>query len=106
MSEPKERVIWSHDAEEELLSIWRYGADEWSPEIADNHLFEIESSCERLLDEPMLGKSRDELAVGMRSIFVRPHVIFYQISKTTIEIVRVLHQRQEIEKVSWEPVDG
>jgi ParE toxin of type II toxin-antitoxin system, parDE len=38
-------------------------------------------------------------AAGMRSMPVRPHVVFYQISKRTIEVVRVLHQRMDVEHV-------
>ena len=97
MGEHKERLVWSADAEDDLLSIWRYGADEWSPTAADNHLREIYSACERFLDNSKLGKSRDELRAGVRSILVAPHVVFYRTSTTTVEILRVMHQREDIE---------
>jgi toxin ParE1/3/4 len=93
------QLVWSADADNDLISIWRNGAEAWSDGAADKRLFEIEYACERLLDEPMLGKERDELIVGMRSIPAHPHIIFYRISKSVIEIVRVLHQRIDIEKV-------
>jgi plasmid stabilization system protein ParE len=58
-----------------------------------------EAACDRLLDDPMLGWPRHELMPGMRSMPVRPHVVFYQMSKRTIEVVRVLHQRMDVEHV-------
>jgi toxin ParE1/3/4 len=96
MDRPKHRLIWSDDAEHDLLSIWRYGADEWSPTAADDHLRDIEGTCHMLQDVPELGKSRDDLARGARSIPVDPHIIFYRISVHAIEVLRVLHQREDI----------
>jgi toxin ParE1/3/4 len=93
------RLVWSPDSEDDLVSIWRHGAAERTEEIADRHMFKIEVACDRLIDEPMLGRPRDELLAGMRSLPVRPHVVFYQISKRTIEVVRVLHQRMDAEQV-------
>ena len=91
------RLIWSPDANKDLMSIWQYGVEEWSEEIAEKHLFEIEHMCGRLIETSMLGKSRDEIIAGMKSITVRPHVIFYKVSKGAIEIVRVLHQRIDVQ---------
>jgi toxin ParE1/3/4 len=99
MGEGRRRLVWSADADNDLTSIWRSGAEQWSDEIAESHLFEIECACERLLHDPLLGKARDDLLAGLRSIPMRPHVIYYQISKLGIEIVRVLHQRMEIESI-------
>jgi toxin ParE1/3/4 len=99
MTNNNRRLVWSPDSENDLVAIWRHGAAEWTEEIADRHLLEIEVACDRLIDEPMLGRPRDELLVGMRSLPVRPHVVFYQISKRTIEVVRVLHQRMDVEQV-------
>jgi toxin ParE1/3/4 len=86
-------VLWSRDAHQDLLTIWHFGAQEWSPDMADRHLRDIEDMCERLRDDPKLGRTRDDLIPGIRSLLVRPHVVFYQISPTAIRIVRILHQR-------------
>jgi plasmid stabilization system protein ParE len=54
---------------------WKSG--QWrSPK---NIFFGIEHMCGRLIDSPMLGKSRDEIVAGIKSIAVRPHVIFYHL---------------------------
>jgi toxin ParE1/3/4 len=93
------RLVWSPETEEDLISIWKWGAAEWSEDVADRHLFEIEHACERLMDDPMFGKARDELIVGVRSVPVRPHIVFYRIANRQIEIVRVLHQRMDADRV-------
>jgi toxin ParE1/3/4 len=92
MSDNNRQVFRSPEAQEDLLSIWLFGADEWSPEQADQHLHDIEDMCDRLRVHPELGRKRDELIVGLYSIPISPHVIFYQQSPKAITIVRVLHE--------------
>src|SRR5581483_11443862 len=92
-------LVWSPQAEEDLISIWQWGAQEWSAHVADEHLFNIDRACERLTDHSMLGKARDELIAGVRSLPVRPHVIFYRAGKGHVQIVRVLHQQMDVEHV-------
>ena len=99
MGAPKVRLVWSADAEDDLLSIWRYGADKWSPAAADDHLHKIWHACSRLIENPELGKARNELVHGLRSILVDPHIVFYRTPMTAVEIVRVLHQREDIENI-------
>ena len=94
-----EQLLWSAAAEEDLLSIWRYGAGEWSPVMADEHERGLSRACERLLRAPQLGRPREELIAGLRSITEDPHVVFYRVSGRTLEIVRVLHQHEDVETV-------
>jgi toxin ParE1/3/4 len=99
MAENSRPLVWSPEAEQDLLLIWSYGADEWSPDTADDHQRALWHACQRLLDNPELGRSRDELIDGLRSILVDPHAVFYRISPHAVEIVRVLHQREDIEVI-------
>ena len=45
MARLNRRIIWSDNAEEDLLSIWRYGADEWSAAAADEHLGDMRAQA-------------------------------------------------------------
>src|ERR1700683_412418 len=99
MGSSSPRLVWSPEAEGDLVSMWHQGAETWTEELADNHLLEIEAACDRLLDDPMLGRPRHELMAVMHSLPVRLHVVFYQLSKRTIEVVRLLHQRMDMEHV-------
>jgi toxin ParE1/3/4 len=92
MSDHSRQGFRSPEAQEDLLSIWQFGADQWSPDQADEHLRDIEDVCDRLRVHPELGRKRDELIVGLYSIPISPHVVFYQQSPKTITIVRVLHE--------------
>ena len=48
---------------------------------------------ERQRENPGLGHKRDELIAGLRSAFVRTHLIFYRQSSKIIHIIRILHER-------------
>jgi toxin ParE1/3/4 len=99
MATRRERLHWSHNADTDLLWIWRYGANKWSPAKADDHLRELKLRCDQLLRSPQLGKARDELSPGIRAILIDPHVVFYRVTGVAVEIVRVLHQHEDVEVV-------
>ena len=92
----RSRIVWSPRARADLLEIWRYFARVGSMEVADAILFDIERTAKRLLQYPLMGRSRDEFASGLRSVLVHPHVIFYRVSEQGIDVARVLHQRRDL----------
>lgn len=99
MTKPSTTVVWSPQTEADLIEIWLYGAREHSPSDADQHLRDIYVSCTRLGDWPYSGRARSEIIPGLRSLSVPPHVVFYRVTGSTVEIVRVLHGRRDIEVI-------
>jgi len=95
MPRARRRVVWSPAADQDLLDIWAYYARVASPEIADNLLHEISRVGEGIRENPLLSRQRDELLPGLRSVIVRPHVVFFRIRNSAVEIVRVLHGRRD-----------
>ena len=91
----RRRVVWSPEADRDLLDIWAYYARVASPEIADNLLREIDRVGEGIGENPLLSRQRDELLPGLRSVIVRPHVIFFRIRDSVVEVIRVLHGRRD-----------
>jgi toxin ParE1/3/4 len=100
------RVIWSPAAEQDLLDIWRYFARVASPEIADALLREIENAADRLRENPLLGRQRLDITPGLmgdlRAVRADPYSIFYRPTGTTVQIIRVLHERQDIPTILGE----
>ena len=48
---------------------------------------------------PLAGRTRDELRPGLRSISVRPHVVFYRVLDDNPEIVHVLDGRRDLDAI-------
>ena len=97
MDNPDKRIIWSPEAERDLLEIWDYQANAYSPTIADDHLLDIERVLHRLVHLPHFGKSREDLYPDLRAQLVYPHIICYRPLHAMIQVVRVLHQRRDID---------
>ncbi|MDE2571364.1 MAG: type II toxin-antitoxin system RelE/ParE family toxin [bacterium] len=58
-----------------------------------------------LSSHPDIGQQRDELHPGLRSWLVHPYVVFYLFDgqPRVITIVRVLHQRMDVDEVVFVP---
>ena len=82
-------------AREDLIGIWRYSFDEWGEAQADKYLEELEAGIKQLQQHPHLGKDRDDVRAGYRSLRVNQHIVYYVLTSSSIRIVRVLHTQME-----------
>ena len=89
-------VLRRPDAEADLDEIWLYIAQD-DPNAADRFLDLIEERCQLLAENPLMGRSRPELAPRLRSFPVRNYVIFYVPISNGIEIVRVASGFRDID---------
>jgi toxin ParE1/3/4 len=80
-----------------LINIWLYSFDKWGEVQASRYLKALDVQMTKLLTHPLLGRSRDSLRLGYRSIQIERHLVFYRVSEVEIEIVRVLHVSMEAE---------
>jgi toxin ParE1/3/4 len=48
-----------------------------------------------LTEQPLLGIERPELLPDIRSLSIQSHTVFYRVAAKQIEIIRVLHGRQD-----------
>jgi toxin ParE1/3/4 len=80
----------------DLADIWAYIAED-SVKHADRFAALINSQFRTLARQPHMGRSRPELAAGLRSFPVGRYVIFYVPLPKGVEIVRVLHGARDIE---------
>ncbi len=92
----KARYRLTPKADQDLAQIWRHTNENWGKSQANNYLQLLEKGFLMLLHHPKSGKIRDEIRKGYRSLQVESHVVFYRISNDGIEIVRILHQRMEV----------
>ena len=87
------RIYKTQVAETDLENIWLYTFEQWSEEQADKYYDELVEGINKLLDNPELGKSRDNIRSGYRSMQINHHVVYYRIEKADIRIIRLLHER-------------
>ena len=84
------RIIRTAQAEEDLIEIWGYIAQD-NPQAADKLLQDIDEKCALLAANPALGPERPDIAPQLRYFPVGRYLILYRTLDDGIEVVRVLH---------------
>ena len=92
-------ITWSPEAEQDLFDIWQHIAEDGSRSSADNILCDIDAACVALAAWPDLGSSRDHVREGLRARRSDRYVIFYRVEEIRIAIVRVLHERRDLDTI-------
>ena len=91
--------LFSPKANVDLDTIWRYTVDNWGELRAETYLRSIFEAAERIKENPHLGRSREDVRHGYRSVVVGSHLLFYQLSQETVIIIRILHQRMDVSAI-------
>lgn len=89
----------SSEAEKDLIKIWNYTFETWSVEQADRYINLIFNEINYICKNPCYGKDFSYVREGYFKSKVKSHFIFYKINiaDNLIEIIRILHQRMDIE---------
>jgi toxin ParE1/3/4 len=80
-------------AADDLLSIGQYTVSTWGKAQAARYIDELEVCCQRLAENPSLGRGCDEIRPGLRRLEHAKHVVFYRRESGGVLISRILHQR-------------
>jgi toxin ParE1/3/4 len=98
------RAVRRSRARQNLLAIWRYIADDSGEARADKYLRRLNDVITYIAQQPLMGRERPEIQEeGIGSFPAESHVIFYIALEDGIELVRVIHGSQDIERVVEHP---
>ena len=88
------RLIFTPAARGDLRAIWRYSAERWGPDQADAYTDAIEDACRLLAGSVSVGKPIASRP-GYRRWIIRSHVLYLREFSDRIEVIRILHVRQD-----------
>lgn len=88
-------VLRTRQAEEDLLQIWLYIAQD-NPKAADRLLDQFGEKCALLASSPLIGTPCPELAHELRFLIVGNYVLFYRADRDCVTVIRVLHGARDI----------
>ncbi len=80
-------------AEADLMDIANYTLRTWGQDQAIRYVDDLEVCCQRLADNPELGRACDYVRPGLHRIEHGRHVLFYRLAADGILVSRILHQR-------------
>lgn len=83
-------------ATDDLFEIWIFIATD-NENAADSWIDRLDAQFALLSSQPLIGRVRDELFVGLRSFPFGRYVIFYLPDTNGITVVRVLHSARDLD---------
>ena len=90
-------VRFASSAESDLLDLWLVIAED-NPTAADKVLDSIYGTAMLIGTQPEMGRTRPELAEGLRSFPTKtPYIIFYLPEPGGVIVIRVLHHARDID---------
>jgi toxin ParE1/3/4 len=71
-----------------------------NPSAAERYANAFYDKGRVLAQFPEIGRSRPEIAPGLRSTLVHPYVIFYRLEEEVVQIVRILHGERDLRSIT------
>jgi len=81
----------------DIEAIWDYSADTWGPDQADRYTDEIRDACHALAAGRKTGRLVD-IRPGYLKYTTGSHVIYVKDQMDRLEVIRILHGRQDVER--------
>ena len=91
--------LLTDEAMADLEDLWWFIAGRRDEATADRIASSILGKCRSHARFPETGRSRDELAPGLRSFPASPYVVFYRPVEGTIQVIRILHGSRDTDSI-------
>src|SRR5215217_544150 len=93
------KLDFSHLAEDDYRAILQFSLERWGERQSDRFGTELMNAIHDLVMFPSVGRSRHDLKPGVRGIVVRDYQVLYQVTSTTVRILRIIHTRRDAQAV-------
>ncbi len=90
------RYELSLEADRDLEDIFDHTYGELGVAQAAQYVSSFDDVLEALAANPHMGRTRDEVRAGLRSVVKEHHVVFYRLLDDRIRIVRILHGSRDL----------
>lgn len=99
-------VVFTPEAQEQLVALYRYIATAASPEIAERYVSAIVTYCESMKSFPLRGNCRDDIRPGLRTTHYKKRaVIAFDVDAEQVSIIGVYYGGQDYERVLEDDFD-
>jgi toxin ParE1/3/4 len=98
MASSHHKILIKPRAEEDLKNIYSYSLQEFGIKKARQYVKNLDEVFRKISENPNLGSHASY--VKSKLIFYRStsHLIFYQITNSSVTIIRILHKSMDFEK--------
>ncbi|MDH4039883.1 MAG: type II toxin-antitoxin system RelE/ParE family toxin [Gammaproteobacteria bacterium] len=92
---PVQQLVIAPVARDDLKNIYHYGRRQWGKARSDSYMAILQEQFWSLTEQPLISIERPELLPEVSSLAIQSHTVFYRVAAKRIEIIRVLHGRQD-----------
>lgn len=90
-------IGFSPAAEADINEIWDYSADRWGQDQADSYTDAIRDACYSLAKGTKHGRPVDVLP-HFQKYLCGSHVVYFLDYTGHLDVIRILHQRQDVDR--------
>lgn len=90
-------LAFSPAAQADIDEIWDYSAHRWGPDQADHYTDALRDACHALARGTKHGRPAEVLP-DFQKYLCGSHVIYFLDSPDRLDVIRILHQRQDVER--------
>jgi toxin ParE1/3/4 len=94
----RHQLVIAPAAKNDLKDIYQYGLRQWGQSQSESYLSTIKKQFWLLAQQSLMGTERPELLPNTRSLPIESHTLFYRVAVNRVEIIRVLHGRQDLQR--------
>jgi toxin ParE1/3/4 len=91
-------LLLSNEAHDDLQDILQYTLQTWSEHQAILYKEKLNNAFKSIIDNPEIGRKKDNYFAGCHCFSVGKHIIFYRIDSVSIQFVRILHESRDVDK--------
>ena len=88
-------LVWTRDADADILEIWSYSLKQWGPVTAADYIERIADHAEALAQGEISGTDEGAVRSGLRRQVVGSHALWFRIEGADLIVIRVLHQNRD-----------
>ena len=96
MSARRLRIRFAKDAREDIRDILVFTEKRWGRQQRAVYRAALDEAFATIRANPQIGRSRDDLLIGVRTFVVREHTVLYTVDEDAITVLRVVHGRIDI----------
>jgi toxin ParE1/3/4 len=91
------KYILTNKAVTDLSDIWNYTYSKWSEIQADKYYQLLIDTCDKIADNPDLGKDYSIVIDNLLGFRAGRHIIFYRrLEGDKIKVIRILHDQMDL----------
>ncbi|MFC0878787.1 type II toxin-antitoxin system RelE/ParE family toxin [Saccharicrinis sp. FJH2] len=94
-------IIWSPAAENDFEKILKYLEFKWSNRIARRFINKVDDSIDLIVEDPKIFPLINEELQIRKSVITKQNTLFYRVTNSSIEIVRLFDTRQDPNKLEF-----